>query len=61
MVMDGLDVVGVTGGTVEVVGGASEVAWGVGTSGSVSARSSPYSGCGETGGAAMGGTPGGAE
>ena len=48
MVMEGLDVIGATGGTVGVVGSAVEVASGVGTSGVVSAGSSPCSGCGGT-------------
>ena len=59
--MEGLDVKGPTGGTVGVVGGAAEVASGVGTGGAVSVGSSPYSACGDTGGATMGGAPGGAE
>ena len=61
MVMEGPDVVGTTGGTVGVVGGVVEVALGVGTGGSVSIESSPYSGCAGTGGATMEGNPGGAE
>ena len=44
MVMEGSDVVGATGETVGVVGGASEVDSGVGTGGAVSIGSSPYSG-----------------
>ena len=61
MVMEGLDVVGATGGIVEVVGGATEVASGMGTGGAVSARSSPCSGYGGTGGATMGRAPRGVE
>ena len=61
MVMDGSDVVGAIGGTVEVVGGAAEVASGVGIGGVVSARSLPCSGCGGIGGDTMGGALGGAE
>ena len=53
MVMEGLDVKGPTGGTVGVVGGAAEVASGVGIGGAVCAGSSPCSGCGGTGGATM--------
>ena len=59
--MEGSDVVGTTGGTVGVVGGAAKVASSVDTGGVVSAESTPCSGCGSTGGATMGGTPGGAE
>ena len=61
MVIEGSNVVGVTGGTVGVVGEAVEVALGVGTGGVVSVGSSPCSGRGGTRGATMGGTPGGAE
>ena len=53
MVMEGLDVVGATDGTVGVIGGAAETASGMGTSGAevgdaetggiVSIESSPYS------------------
>ena len=56
MVMEGSDVVGATGGTIGVVGGAVEVASGVGTGGVVSVGSSPCSSCGGTRGATMGGT-----
>ena len=59
--MVGSDVVGTTGGTVGVVGGAAEVASGVGIGGAVYAGSSPCSGCGGTGGATMGGALRGAE
>ena len=59
--MDDSDVVGATGGIVEVVGGATEVASGMGTGGAVSARSSPCSGYGGTGGATMGRAPRGVE
>ena len=59
--MNDSDVVGVTTGTVGVVGRAAEVASGVGTGGAVSIESSPYSGCGGTGVATMGGAPGCAE
>ena len=61
MVMDDSDVVGATSGTVGVVGGAIEVASGVGTGCVVSVESSPCSGCGGTSGATMGGAPGCAE
>ena len=60
MVMEGSDVVGATGETVGVVGGASEVDSGVGTGGSVSIGSSSYSGCPGTRGATMEGNPSGA-
>ena len=59
--MDDSDVVGATGGTVGVVGGAAEVASGVDTSGVVSVRSSPYSNYGGTGGVTMRGALGCAE
>ena len=59
--MVGSDVVGTTGGTVGVVGGAAEVASGVGIGGAVCAGSSPCSSCGGTSGATMGGAPRGAE
>ena len=59
--MEDSDVVGATGRTVEVVGGAAEVASGVGTGGAISTRSSPYFGCGGIGGATIGGTLSGAE
>ena len=59
--MDGSDVVGATGGIVEVIGGAVEVALGVSTSGAVSTGSSSCFGCGGIGGATMEGTPGGVE
>ena len=59
--MDGSDVVGATGGTVEVVDGAARVASCVVIGGVVSTVSSPCSGCGGIGGATMGGAPGGAE
>ena len=55
MVMEGLDVVGVIGGTVGIIRGAVEVASGMGTGGIVPLGSSPYSVCGGTGGATMGG------
>ena len=55
MVMDGSDVVDAIGGIVGVVGGAAEVALGVGTGGMVSAGSLPCSSCGGIGGATMGG------
>ena len=58
MVMDCLDVVGATGGTIGVVGRAVEVASGVGTGGVVSAGSSPCSSYRGTGGVTMGGAPG---
>ena len=61
MVMEGSDIVGATGVTVRVVGGAAEVASGVGTDGVVFVGSSPCSSCGGTGGATMGGAPGGAK
>ena len=71
MVMEGSDVVGATGGTVRVIGGAAEVASGMGTGGVevsdagvdgiVSVRSLSYFVCGDTGGATMGGALGGAE
>ena len=61
MVMEGSDVVGVTSGTKEVIGGATEVGLDVGTGGTISIGSSPCSGCGGIGGATMGGTPGSAE
>ena len=60
MVMEGSDVVDTAGGTVGVVGGAAEVALGVGTGGSVSIGSSSYSGCPGTRGATMEGNPSGA-
>ena len=55
MVMDDSDVVGATGGIVGIVGGAAEVASGVGTSGVVFVRSSSCSDYGGTGVATMGG------
>ena len=55
MVMEGSDVVGATGGTVGVIGRVAEVASSVGTGGAVSAKGLPYSGCGGTRGATMGG------
>ena len=71
MVMEGSDVVGATGGTVGDIGGAAKVALGMGTCGAevgdagvgsiVSSGSSPYSVFGGTGGATMGGAPGGAK
>ena len=61
MVIDGSDVVGVTSGTVEVVGRAAEVASSVGTSGAVFAKGLACSSYGGTGGVTMGGTPGGVE
>ena len=61
MVMEGSDVVGAIGDTVGFVGGAVEVASGVGTGGAISVGSSPCSGCGGTRGATMGGTLGGVE
>ena len=59
--MEYSNVKGPTGRTVGVVGGATEVASGVGTSSAVSAGSLPYSACGDTRGATMGGAPGGVE
>ena len=53
--MDDSDVVGATGGIVGIVGGAAEVASGVGTSGVVFVRSSSCSDYGGTGVATMGG------
>ena len=71
MVMKGSNVVGATGGTIEVIGGAAEIASGMGTGGIVSFGSSPcsvgtrvdyaYSVCGGTGGATIGGAPEGAK
>ena len=60
MVMEGSDVVGATGVTVRVVGGAVEVASGVGTGGAVFVGSSPCSGSRSTGGATIGKAPRGA-
>ena len=60
MVMEGSDVKEPTGGTVGVVGGATEIASSVGIGGTVFAGSSPYFACGDIGGATMGGAPGGA-
>ena len=70
MVMEGSDVVDATGRTVGVIGGAAEVASGIGTGGVevgdigaggiVSVRSSPCSVCRGIGGATMGRAPGGA-
>ena len=59
--MEGSDVVGATGGTVGVTGGAAEVASSMGTSGIVFMGSSPCSAYGGTGGATMRGAPEGAE
>ena len=59
--MEGSNVVGATGGTVGVIGRVAKVASGVGTGGAVSAKGLPYSGCGGTGGATMGGALGGPE
>ena len=69
--MEGSDVVGVTGGIVGVIGRAIEVASCMGIGGAevgdagvgsiVSSGSSPYSVFGGTGGATMGGAPGGAK
>ena len=69
--MEGLNVVRAIGGTIGVIGGAAEVASGMGTGGVevsdagvdgiVSVRSLSYFVCGDTGGATMGGAPGGAE
>ena len=61
MVMEDSDVVSATGGTVGVIGGAAEVASGVGTGGAVFVGNSPCSGCVGTKGATMGRTSGGAE
>ena len=61
MVMEGSDVVGATGVTVRVVGGAVEVASGVGTGGAVFVGSSPCFGSRSTGGATIGKAPRGAE
>ena len=61
MVMNDSDVVGVTTGTVGVVGRAAEVASGVGTGGAVFVRSSPCFGSRSTGGATIGKAPRGAE
>ena len=61
MIMEDSDVVDTIGGTIGVVGRAAEVASGVGTGDAVSARSLPFSDCGGTGGATMGGAPRGAE
>ena len=58
--MEGSDVVGATGGTVGVTGGAAEVASGMGTGGIVFVESSPCSVCRGIGGATMGRAPGGA-
>ena len=58
--MEGSDVVGATGVTVRVVGGAVEVASGVGTGGAVFVGSSPCSGSRSTGGATIGKAPRGA-
>ena len=59
--MEGSDVVGTIGGTVCVIGGAVKAASGMGTGGIVSIGSLPYSSCGNTRGATMGGAPRGAE
>ena len=59
--MEGSDVVGATGVTVRVVGGAVEVASGVGTGGAVFVGSSPCSGSRSIGGATIGKAPRGAE
>ena len=71
IVMEGSDVVRVTGGTVGVIGGAAETASGMGTSGAevgdagaggiVFVGSLPCSVCEGTGGVTMGGAPGSAE
>ena len=58
--MECSDVIGATGGTLGVVGGAAEVASSVGIGGAISAGSSRYSGCEGIGGATMGGAPAGA-
>ena len=69
--MKGSDEVGATGGTVGVIGRATEIASGMGTGGAevgnagtggiVSVGSLPSSVCGGTGDATMGGAPGSAE
>ena len=71
MVMEGSDVVWTTGGTVGVIGGAAEIASGMGTGGIVSFGSSPcfvgigvdyvYSARGGSRGATMGWVPRGAK
>ena len=59
--MDGSNVVGATGGILEVIGGAVEVASSVSSSGAVSTGSSSCFGYGGIGGATMEGTLGGVE
>ena len=71
MVLEGSDVVGAISGTIGVIGGATEVASGMGTGGAevgnagtggiVSVGSLPSSVCGGTGDATMGGAPASAE
>ena len=59
--MEGSDVVGATGGIVEVIGKTAKVASRVGTGGVVSTWSLSCIGHGATGSATIGGTPGSAE
>ena len=56
--MEGLNVVGPTGGTVRVIRGVAKVVSGKGIADIVFMGSSPYSTYGGTGGANIGGAPG---